>query len=372
MGDATVEVHDASGALLWKVALGTSKLCSPEIDMGASGDVFVVLGCEIAPAQVLLDAGGPAVGHAPLVKLASDGSLDWAVPLLTEEGEPSASSAVAVDGEGHLWVATTALEADTSTTNMATSPVLVLERRDASDGHTLLHDTIAFLRPISPTFPGTAVRLAGHPDGGVVLAGAASGSLDLDGVTPTPVLAGQPSLQVVRFAPDGTRLWTTILPTDRYPETTVGDLAVDRQGNVVLADVFEGLLQVGDTLLGSHGRIDAFVAKLGPDGTPQWARSIGAAGNDWAYAVGIDEGAGAVRLHTEALDIALPDGGRLESDGASAVLMFSPDGVLRGARCIPSGGVNVVAFDGSGGAFVVQSKTANSVTMTRLLRLPPF
>jgi hypothetical protein len=372
-GEAAVELHDAAGSLLWKVELGASATCLPEIELGPADEVFAFVGCQIAPAQPLLEAGGASAGRAPLVKVAPDGSVAWVVALLEPENGASARGTLAVDGQGQVWVATTTLRPDQPTTTTASTLELVLERRDASDGHVLIRKTSGFVRSPTEPLPWTFVRLAGHPDGGVVLAGAASGVLDLSGApAPLPAGNGLPNRQLVRLAADGTRLWTTILPVDHAPVTTTGDLAVDGQGNVILAGVFEDLLQVGDTLLGSHGQIDAFVAAFSPDGTPRWARSFGAIGNDWATALGVDDRDGTIRLATAGLEVALPDGALLESHEHNAVLVFSQDGILQGSRCVPATGITELAFDGNGGAFLVVTKTASDVRETRLLRLPPF
>lgn len=72
-------------------------------------------------------------------------------------------------------------------------------------------------------------------------------------------------------------------------------LAVDASGNTVVAGYFFGSLKIGaQTLVGSVNS-EIFVAKLGPTGTPLWAKQFGDANSQRPYGVAVD-GAGSIVL----------------------------------------------------------------------------
>jgi hypothetical protein len=80
---------------------------------------------------------------------------------------------------------------------------------------------------------------------------------------------------------------------DSAVEQRATGVALDPDGNVIVAGTFEGSMQVGDETLVSTGDADVFVIKLGPDGAPIWARSVGGTARDRALGVAVD-GAGDV------------------------------------------------------------------------------
>jgi hypothetical protein len=65
-------------------------------------------------------------------------------------------------------------------------------------------------------------------------------------------------------------------------------VARDATGNVFVVGAFSGTLSFGALTLTSAGLSDIFVAKLGPTGTPLWARSFGDSKNQSARGVAVD------------------------------------------------------------------------------------
>ena len=65
-------------------------------------------------------------------------------------------------------------------------------------------------------------------------------------------------------------------------------LTVDHEGNTYLTGEFSEVARFGGTRLTSKGALDIVVAKLGPDGRLDWARSIGGEKIDRGYAIGVD------------------------------------------------------------------------------------
>jgi hypothetical protein len=117
--------------------------------------------------------------------------------------------------------------------------------------------------------------------GEVVIAGRASGGLNLGGAS---VTGGY----IAKFSSTGTYAWSEVVPN-----STEGlSLAVDGAGNVVVAGDFSGTENFGGGPLTSIGGVDVFAAKYDPSGAYRWARQYSAisstAGNNTgAHASGI-------------------------------------------------------------------------------------
>ena len=88
-------------------------------------------------------------------------------------------------------------------------------------------------------------------------------------------------------AGDAPRLgsWAISLGSGGY--TSGSDVAVDAEGNIIVAGSFDTRLELGDVSLTSAGAEDGFVAKLTGDGQPLWAVRIGGTGSDKVGAVAI-------------------------------------------------------------------------------------
>src|SRR5439155_11265907 len=72
---------------------------------------------------------------------------------------------------------------------------------------------------------------------------------------------------------------------------TANSIAVDGNGDVVVAGDFSGTVDFGGGLLTSAGTKDIFVAKYsGADGSHQWSKRYGGTGDDHASGVTLDNG----------------------------------------------------------------------------------
>jgi hypothetical protein len=69
---------------------------------------------------------------------------------------------------------------------------------------------------------------------------------------------------------------------------TAGVVAIDSGGNYVVAGTFSSTATFGTQVLTSAGGRDIFIAKLGSDGTVQWARAFGGAGDEFVNAIVLD------------------------------------------------------------------------------------
>lgn len=130
---------------------------------------------------------------------------------------------------------------------------------------------------------GNAIAL--DPAGNILVAGAFESVLDLGGKKLTS--AGDKDLFVAKLSPDGDVLWANRYG-DLYGQTAAG-IASDSTGAVLVTGCFAGDVTVGATVLQSPASNDAFVMKLGPDGSPRWAFAAGdAASLDCGFRVAAD------------------------------------------------------------------------------------
>ena len=65
-------------------------------------------------------------------------------------------------------------------------------------------------------------------------------------------------------------------------------VAIDGSGNIVVAGMFTGTMNIGGTPLVSAGVYDVFLAKFDPSGAVQWSRRFGGTGTDGATGVAVD------------------------------------------------------------------------------------
>ncbi|MEJ7727617.1 MAG: hypothetical protein WKG00_00200 [Polyangiaceae bacterium] len=129
---------------------------------------------------------------------------------------------------------------------------------------------------------GSDQRVAGvaiGPDGGPVIAGRVRGAMTLPGDTLTLTAPEVYDGFVAKLDPaSGSAVWAaqfgeasdTGSDDNQYAET----VAVDADGNVIVAGLFGGTMVIGSDTLTSSDDQDVFVAKLDPLGAPIWALAV--------------------------------------------------------------------------------------------------
>jgi len=136
-------------------------------------------------------------------------------------------------------------------------------------------------------------RLAATPEGGAILAGSFTATVDFDpgAGEDRRVASGESDAFVTRFAPSGEREWTFTFGGPSYD--SVGSVIVDAAGAIVLCGQFSGAVDFdpgpsADTWTSADEWGDAFVLKLNADGTLAWTRVFGSSsGTDYAQAVAL-------------------------------------------------------------------------------------
>lgn len=106
---------------------------------------------------------------------------------------------------------------------------------------------------------------------------------------------GDQDMVLARFARDGTLLWHRVLGTDARTSDLGGAMAADSAGNLYLAGFMADPDAFPDSVVqGSwpeESMRNSFVAKLDPDGTLLWVRTLGTL---WPRWMAVTEGGGAV------------------------------------------------------------------------------
>ena len=128
--------------------------------------------------------------------------------------------------------------------------------------------------------------LAVDPAGQIAVAGDFQGTIDLGG---GPLIAkniGDPFL--ARFAPDGQHLWSRAFKTGSYAYPQA--LAFDPDGNLLIAGYFFVSLDLGGGTMNSAGMVDAFAAKLDPDGNHLWSQRFGDPQGQYVLGLAVDPG----------------------------------------------------------------------------------
>lgn len=154
-------------------------------------------------------------------------------------------------------------------------------------------------------------------------------------------------------------------------------LAVDADGNILLAGAFQGLLPYTEDGVGhkmaSAGLRDAFLLKLNPDGDIIWGRRFGGAKSDEAFAVTTTSSGTIVVAGTFAGAASADDGPAVEAVGYNDVFLqaWSPDGEMMWTRSFGGGGQEYIGGlaatdDGSvwiAGSFQREIAFANGETL---------
>jgi hypothetical protein len=122
------------------------------------------------------------------------------------------------------------------------------------------------------SFGGTTLMdLAMDGQGNLLVVGVLDGPMELGGGI--SLTGDYLDLYVAKFDPSGRPLWGRVI--DRQGGTRdLARIAVDGQGNGVVAGLFSGGLGIGGLSLSGGNLSSPFVVKLSPDGTPLWAQGF--------------------------------------------------------------------------------------------------
>lgn len=117
--------------------------------------------------------------------------------------------------------------------------------------------------------------LAVDAAGNILVGGETDGNIDLGG---GPLVVSHTNTAfVARFAPDGSHVWSKQLGGGDGAYGGVTTLAFDGAGDVLLGGSFTVSIDLGGGVVNAIDGGDAFVAKYGPDGAFKWGKAFGGA-----------------------------------------------------------------------------------------------
>jgi hypothetical protein len=225
---------------------------------------------------------GPQSLDLTAAKLDAAGNVVWS-KLFKGTGDHY-DGGIAIDGEGHFVLSGSfdgtidfgggALVSD------AINNIFVAKLGSAAAGHLW-----------SKRFPGSAnsADVAVAADGHIVVAGAFSKGVDFGGGPLASANPGTYEIFLAALDEAGDHLWSESFGGAGFD--LAGSVAVDGAGNVLLAGIFEGVIDFGGGALSAMGS-SAFVARFDPLGKHIWSKSFGD-GHVWQMRV---DPAGSVTL----------------------------------------------------------------------------
>jgi hypothetical protein len=203
----------------------------------------------------------------------------------------------------------------------------------------------------------TAGGVAVDGRGNIGLGGTFSGALGFGGA----LLDSSSSLGQIGFAakldPSGAHVFSTAFTGG---PNSVSALAFDGDNNLLAGGVNQGAVDVGGANFVA-GAGNGFVAKLGPDGTPQWAFQLGGDGS--AVTALAADGDGNVIVGGSFASTLIA--GSLQAQGAGSPSVIGTEGFVLAVdkggqpiwlQALPSVQVGAVAAPGGGGALVTGRK----------------
>ncbi|MBK8258890.1 MAG: hypothetical protein IPK82_40305 [Polyangiaceae bacterium] len=136
---------------------------------------------------------------------------------------------------------------------------------------------------------------------------------------------GQSDVVVAKLTPMGDPLWSKRFGDAVLQEAA--DLTIDKDGNILLVGVTQGSVDFGGGLLTSAGGNDIFLVKLSANGDHLWSKIFGDSASQWGHAVAVNS-AGDVHIAATVVGKIQFGSNPLQSAGQSdaAVAKFDSSG----------------------------------------------
>jgi hypothetical protein len=269
--------------MAWSRSLMLGDSEAPHTVVATDGDVLVA-----ATYREPLDIGGSPLPfnrisktpHLLVARFSPDGALRWAHGLVPREGAARARvGGLAVDREGHVWLAGTSAGFTLGAAQLPEGPFVA---RLSSQG------ALERVRGFAGDGALTVQALTADGAGGVVLVGDFTGRRDFGDAVREPPPEERAAF-VVRLGTDGGTHWSRTWSAGPKGLVTARAVAVDVFGGVHVAGAYAGTVCFGGPTFVTVRQRTPFVLKLSPEGTHAWSRDLrGAEGTANAMAVASD------------------------------------------------------------------------------------
>ena len=144
---------------------------------------------------------------------------------------------------------------------------------------------VRWATPLATGGFGTAFDVAAVP-GGVVVLGEFAGTVRIGQTTVTS--SGGQSAFVARLSDAGAVTWVRTVDSPNVTDAT--EFASDAAGNVTMGGSFRTSVTAGGTTRTAAGSVDAWMARIAPDGTVAWLTAFGGTAADGVNAVAVGPG----------------------------------------------------------------------------------
>jgi hypothetical protein len=310
--------HDARGGALGQLAPTGATRWSHRVG-GSQGDVGRAIAADSQGNVFVVGTfeGTAEVGGVPMT---GAGMLDVFVAKFTASGTPAwvrhyggagidLVSGVAVDAAGSVWFSgTSSAEIDLGggVLSSASGAGIYVAKLDAFGNYVTA-------RAFGGSAVGTSTLVALDAAGDLVIAGTYQTAIDV-GAGPLPAAVGTFDAFLAKLDPAGTLVFA-----ERLGGTGVDamqSLALDANGDIVLAGAFTGTADFGAGPLVSAGDLDMFVARYDAAGKARWTKRYGGVDADIARSVAVD-GKGDVLFSGSFAGAVDLGGGKLTSAGSA-------------------------------------------------------
>jgi hypothetical protein len=191
------------------------------------------------------------------------------------------------------------------------------------------------------------------PSGNVLVGGVFRETVDF-GSGPVASAANDDGF-VIKYTPTGQYAWS--IPFGSIGNDGLNAITSDKQGNVYVAAYYSLPLTFAGVSVGTNGQQDGLIAKLNPDGTPVWVKTLGGTGRDSPVGIAVDA-AGNVFV-SGMIESNLPFAGQsLTTKGFSDAFLvkYAPDGTELWAKTFGGTGMDLghtIALDKQGNVFLI-------------------
>jgi hypothetical protein len=345
--DSYVASFDGDGAHRWSRSAGSpGSEALRRVAVDSNGDVLVT-----GDTSGAIDLGGgllSSVGDQDVVvaKYDSDGNHQWSAIYKSAQQQVGLHCAFDSAGEVILsGVFRGSIDLGGGDMSSAGTTDIYLAKLDADGKH-------LWSKRFGDAGADYVAAAVVDGDDAIIHAGSFFGDLNYGGATLTS--AGGHDVFVAKLDGDGGHLWSKRFGDGGDQRTEAA--ATTGDGRVLIGGHFNGAIDFGGDVLTSGGTTDAFVAVLDGDGGHLWSRSFFGPNTDRVNAIAVDPDGNVLvaGVFLESIDVG---GVVLTTDAvASFLVKFDPDGQLLFSESYnpgPSVWITDVAADSLGDAFLL-------------------